>query len=277
VVSLAFSAMVAAGAGVPGAGLAKEIAGKLVCAVDLGACSDESALESAYGFEVAKMVSDHAPALEYEQGMFSLPIDYRECRDVACGQGVPSGEATQTNTGLPVTLFTHVIDCRDPGQPVPEDASCDELTAGFLYLQYWAYYPDSATTPFDEEIFARKGYHPDDWESFQVQIGPEWEAERASSHHGYNGTDGDPINDTGLIGGKTGWAEPTGRYWISSKSHAGRVGTDQEHYRWTNPEDIRLIPLEGLRDEWDDYEGSPDHTPAWLKDVYLDPENQGTD
>jgi hypothetical protein len=31
-----------------------------------------------------------------------------------------------------------------------------------------------------------------------------------------------------------------------------------------------------LAAEWDDYVGSTEHLPAWLKDVYLDPEATGT-
>ncbi len=62
----------------------------------------------------------------------------------------------------------HVVDCREPAAPVPAAARCDGERAGNLYIQYWAYYPDSRTVPFGEA-----GYHPDDWESFQVRIGPD--------------------------------------------------------------------------------------------------------
>jgi len=37
-----------------------------------------------------------------------------------------------------------------------------------------------------------------------------------------------------------------------------------------------LIPIESLSDEWDDYVGSPDHKPAWLKNVFYDPEATDT-
>jgi hypothetical protein len=113
--------------------------------------------------------------------------------------------------------------------------------------------------------------------------------ERASSHHGYNGQSGDPLNDTGLFDGKPGWTEATGRYTISSGSHAGRVGTapadknirrpssvERMPHRWTRPQDVRVIPIESLSGEWGDYVGSPDHKPAWLKDVFYDPEDTGT-
>ncbi len=273
VVSLAFAALVAGGVGVPGVDLAKAITAKLACALDLGSDCDSqaSALTAAYGAEVADLVAERVPLLHYEEGMLALPIDWRECREVACAQGPAAGRVVETNGGAPVTLFTHAVDCRDPDAPRPEEASCDGLSAGYLYLQFWAYYPDSQTPPFGDA-----SYHPDDWESFHVRIGPDGVAERASSHHGYNGSDGDPVNDTGILAGKTGWTAATGRYWISSRSHAGRVGSDQSKVRWTEPNDIQLVPLETMRDEWDDYVGSKEHLPAWLKDVYLNPEATGT-
>ena len=291
-VSIAFVAIVAAGLRVPGADLARTIAGKLVCAVGLGeSCGSEpSALVLEYGPEMAETVVGHVPLLDYEEGMLALPIDYRACREVACAQGVRAGRATETSTGEQVTLFSHVIDCRDPEAPVPPEAECKGVVAGNLYLQYWAYYPDSATAPFGEA-----GYHPDDWESFQVRIGPESIEERASSHHGYNGRGGNSLND--VIHSASGWTPSTGRYWISSGSHAGRVGEPPGKtthtlgppiaavrintiqpgpHRWTPSEDVRVIPIESIRGEWGDYVGSPDHKPAWLKDVFYDPEATGT-
>ena len=150
-----------------------------------------------------------------------------------------------------------------PRLPSLRRRDCEGDAAGNLYLQYWAYYPDSATTPFDEKLFGRAGYHPDDWESFQVRIGPNGIEERASSHHGYNDESGDAVNDTGWLPGKAAWSTASGRYWISSKSHAGRVGTWQgAPHRWTPSESVRVIPLETMRDEWNDYVGSAEHLPA---------------
>jgi hypothetical protein len=273
VVSLVYAALVAAGVRVPGTELASAIAGKLACAAGLGeGCGGEpTALVLEYGPELAQTVSRHVPTLQYEQGMLSLPVDYRECRELACAQGAYAGVVEETRTGLPVTLFSHVIDCRQPATPMPSEARCDGDRAGNLYVQYWAYYPDSRTVPF-----GKAGYHPDDWESFQVRIGPDATAERASSHHGYNGHGGDPLNDTGFLPGRSAWSEPTGRYWISSGSHAGRVGAKDSFARLTFPWQVDVVPIESLRDVWSDYVGSPDHLPAWLKDVYLDPEATGT-
>ena len=271
VVCVLFSAMVAAGVNLPGADLARSIAERLTCAVNLGeGCGGTpSALALEYGPEIAEAVTDHVPLLSYEEGMLALPIDYRTCRETACAQGPEAGRTSRTNGGEPVTLFSHVIDCRDPESPSPPWALCIGDAAGNLYLQYWAYYPDSATAPFGEA-----GYHPDDWESFQVRIGPDGVDERASSHHGYNGKGGNPFSDT--FGTASGWTEATGRYWVSSGSHAGRIGVDEPLYRWTLPEDVEMVPLESFDDDWDEYVGSPDHKPAWLKDVFYDPEAKGT-
>lgn len=285
-VSLGFAALVAAGVNVPGAGIVRAIADRLVCSANLGeGCGGEpTALVLEYGPEVAELISGHVPLIEYEQGMLALPIDYRECREVACAQGAESGRVSATNADEPVTLFSHVVDCRDSAAPEPPWAICLGEAAGNLYLQYWAYYPDSATAPFGDA-----GFHPDDWESFQVRIGPEGVEERASSHHGYNGEGGDPINDTGWLAGKAAWTEATGRYSVSSGSHAGRVGTNPADkkirrpsaigrmpHRWTRREDIQVIPIESFSEDWDEYKGSPKHKPAWLKDVFYDPEDTGT-
>ena len=274
VVSLAFGAMVAAGLNVPGANLARSIAERLLCAANLGeGCGGEpSALVLEYGPEVAELVAERVPVLSYEEGMLALPIDYRECREVSCAQGPGYGRTAESRSGEPVTLFSHVVDCRDPDAPVPPSADCSGNAAGNLYLQYWAYYPDSATAPF-----GKAGYHPDDWESFQVKVAPDGTDERASSHHGYNGEGGDPINDTGWFDGDSAWTDATGTYAISSGSHAGRVGSQPDlMHRWTHPEDVRVVPIESFSDEWGDYVGSPDHKPAWLKDVFYDPEDTGT-
>ena len=290
-VSLVFAGMVAAGVGVPGAGLARTLAGKLVCVLDLGsACGErESALITAYGSEVGDLVADHVPLLEYEEGMRVLPIDWRTCRENSCAEGAASGRVIKTSSGEPITLFSHVIDCRDPDHPEPSAADCEGDAAGNLYLQYWAYYPDSRTAPYDGKLFKEIGFHPDDWESFQVRITPDGVDERASSHHGYNGDISDPVNDTGWLPGESAWAPATGRYAISAGSHAGKVGTppadknirrpssvERLPHRLSRPKDVHVIPLETMRDEWDAYVGSTKHLPAWLKDVYLNPEETGT-
>ena len=85
-VGVLLAAVVAATSGrVPGAALARAIASKFVCALDLGdTCATESDLVAAYGAETAALVRDHAPWVFYEEGMTALPVDYRDCRDPKC-------------------------------------------------------------------------------------------------------------------------------------------------------------------------------------------------
>ena len=87
-----------------------------------------------------------------------------------------------------------MIDCREDAPP--SDADCSGARAGNLYLQYWFYYPGSATgegsTPLKGAIrkassaVGKPTFHRDDWESFQVRIEPNGRRlARASSHYGY--------------------------------------------------------------------------------------------
>ena len=101
-----------AGARVPGGSLARAIAERMICAVELSdACEGETELESAYGDEVAGLARDHAPRIRYERGMRALPVDYRRCREDACSTGAPTGEVWRSSTGEPVVAFVHVVDC----------------------------------------------------------------------------------------------------------------------------------------------------------------------
>ena len=175
---LLLAVLAAAGAGVPGASLARAIAAKIVCALELGeTCATEPDLVAAYGVDTAALVREHAPWVFYEEGMTALPVDYRDCRESECSVGEQLGAVTETDAGLPVTAFVHVVDCRDPEAAEP-GVDCRGTRAGKLYLQYWFYYTDSATLEgegLQKEAMAeigRPGFHPDDWESYQVRIGP---------------------------------------------------------------------------------------------------------
>lgn len=282
-VSLAFGALVAFGGSLPGVAVARAIVAKIACAVRLGdGCGQPaSELTLAYGAELAGMVAGHAPRLDYERGMRALPVDFRSCREDACAEGAGAGPVSESLAGEPVTLFSHVVDCRDPHGAQADGYVCSGGREGNVYLQYWAYYPGSQTS---RALFGERGFHPDDWESFAVRIGEEVVA-RASSHRGYNGASGDPVNDTGLFGGKAAWAETNGHYVISGGSHAGRVGARRADarwpravargaIRWTSADRVRIIPLESLRDEWAEH--SFEVTPPWAKQVFRDPEWRGT-
>jgi hypothetical protein len=270
-VSLVISALGAiAGLGLPGAALARAITSRIVCAVGLsdgcGLGADE--LLSAYGDEVAAVVRDHAPRILYESGMRALPVDYRRCRHDACADGAESGQVRRTESGEPVTLFVHVVDCRAGAPPPPEGVDCSGAHAGNLYIQYFAYYPGSATgegsTPLADVIrdastaLGSPTYHPDDWESFQVKVTPGRAFERASAHHGYGG----------------GWCPDAGAYFVSGGSHAGTV-LPRDADRETAPADINLIALEPIAASHPNVAFAI--TPPWIKKVWFDPEYEGTD
>jgi hypothetical protein len=274
-VSLAFATVAAvAGVRLPVAGLAEAVASKIACAVWLGdECESEAdALAAAYGGEVAGRVAEHAPTIHYEDGMLGLPVDYRECREDACSLGEGTGDVWRTADGERAVAFTHVVDCRPDAIQRTETAGadCSGERAGNLYLQYWLYWPDSQTDPWGE-----RGYHPDDWESFQVRIGADVAA-RASSHHSYNYGGGirNWASDTGVIT-KSGWG-PFAREWhVSAGSHAGHVDGESDSGRFTPGRRLRLIPIEAIAMGGRDDEVF-EVTPPWLKGVYTDPESKET-
>jgi len=184
-VSLLLLGLVAAGVRVPGAALARSLADRILCAATLAdGCGDEPALIAAYGSEVGELVRRHMPNLVFEAGSRALPVDFRRCRSSACGDGEGDELVRRTDEGLPVTVFVHVVDCREE-EPQPPDADCSGEREGNLYVQYWTYYADSATLR-GVPIAGPKGYHHDDWEGVQLRFGSDGEVdERASSHHGY--------------------------------------------------------------------------------------------
>lgn len=266
---------------VQGIALAHAIGERIVCAVRLTEdCRDEPRLRAANGPELAALMRAHAPALLYEEGMRTLPVDFRECRADACAEGPATGAVTRSAHGLRTVAFTHVIDCR-AGHIAATRAwggDCSGPRAGNLYLQFWLYYAGSATaegiTPLKGPIrrvstaLGHRSFHPDDWEGFQVRIGPGGTFARATSHHGYNG-----------------WAPDGDRYYISGGSHAGRPLSPPTHSwvplrlspasnRSTKDGRLVLLPLETLPDR-DRYSFAV--SPPWRKRVYFDPEYGGTD
>jgi hypothetical protein len=271
-VALLFAALALLGVRVPGTALARAIGSRVLCAVAVaGSCGDEPALMAAYGTEVGELVRDHMPALAFEAGSRAVPVDWRRCRSAACGDGGEEGEVRRTGAGLPVTAFVHVVDRRPRGA---------------LYIQYWLYYPDSATFR-GIPIAERKGYHEDDWESVQVRIDEDGDVDqRASSHHGYNYRESaaNLASDAGFgplreleetvgVRAANGWGPETGVLLVSGGSHAGNLGDDAGP-RFTPARAVHLVPLEPIAAE--------DRTsfaisPPWLKQVWRDPEAEGTD
>ncbi len=299
----------------PATELARAIAAKLVCAVRLSdACSAHSELVEAYGPELAARIAAEAPEIAYEDGMTALPVDFRFCRGHGCGNGPESGAVWASHTGELTTAFVHVVDCRSAAarsDAAARGQDCSEGRAGNLYIQYWLYYEDSTSL---RDLPGRVGFHEDDWEGYQVRIGPDGTEARATSHHGYNydGGLGSWPSDAGLVH-RSAWGPSTGRLWVSGGSHAGHVhehrrlsmrrigragagvgaralaavrGTRTRvrlprrltalppRARWTPADRLTLIPIETL-------DPAARRTPfavvpPWRKPVYRDPEDQGT-
>ena len=136
-----------------------------------------------------------------------LPVDFRRCRQTACSNGSDRpAEINESDSGLPVTAFTQVVDRRRDG--------------GSLYLQYWLYFPESFSGGIGRkvELFGGKwpGAHADDWEGYQVKISPNGDlAARTTAHGGYTN-----------FGSSAGWGRWTGWYRVSGGSHAGQLVDD---------------------------------------------------
>lgn len=288
-------AMVAAASGFRNLRLVGEISERLVCAVRLQVpCRHDPELIAGYDAEIAGLLREHAPLISYEQGMRSLPVDFRECRSPDCADGTVSGRTDASLLAAHVTGFTHVVDCRKPADPVPRRADCSGGAAGNIYLQYWLYYPDSASLR-GIPVLGERGFHLDDWESYQVKIGRDGKVfARASSHNGYNGLPsiGDWASDTsGKLPGadslrrlterlglreRGGWSpvvHSRSLLLVAGGSHAGRAGGHDDHVRWTPPAAVRLRPIERFSGTSQTFA----ITPPWRKRVYLHPEYVGTD
>lgn len=274
VVALLLAGLVAVGVRVPGAALARGIGSRILCAAALAdRCGDEPVLIAAYGDEIGRLVREHMPTLFFEDGSRALPVDFRRCRSSACGDGTPRGLVDETDAGLPVTAFVHAIE---------QD--------GYVYIQYWLYYADSATLR-GVPIAGTKGYHEDDWESVQIRIGPDGSVdERASSHHGYNHAQsvanaGSDLGSRSLtaaaeaVGARQhgGWGPETGMLVVSGGSHAGNAESFFPHFdRVTPAGHVHLIPLESIAaGEGDTYRFAI--APPWRKRAWDDPETDSTD
>jgi hypothetical protein len=270
-----------AGARLPGLALPSAIAKRLACAAGLGesGCAGvpDPDLAAEYGAELAALARRRVPTLAYEEGMRALPVDFRACREDPCSLGAESGEVLASDAGEPVTLFVHVVDCREEAaKEAREDGfDCSGERAGNLYLQYWAYYPGSQSL---RALPGDVGHHADDWESFQLRIGPGGAMARASSHHGYNHGDGagNWLSDAGITRRAAWGPAGGGRYYVSGGSHAGHAFQERAPlWRWTPGELVRLVPVEAVARGWGGAEFAV--TPPWRKHVYRDPESTGTD
>jgi hypothetical protein len=246
-IALVFAALGAGAAGLSWR-LGESVLHAVVCNAG-GWCEDSEALERAYGDRAAADVRRLAPLIVYERDSAQLPVDYRRCRRTWCSDGseraAPIG---RSKLGLRVTAFTRVLDERDRG--------------GSLYIQYWLYFPESFTGGIGRRLgpLAKHwpGFHRDDWEGYQVRIGPRGNlSARASAHGGYRG-----FKDS------AGWGPWTGLYRVSGGSHAGHLVTRPTGERHTRTAALDLIPLETLphRDL-----SRFEVTPPWRKEVFREP------
>lgn len=241
-VALGFAALTVVVARTDAWGLGERVVRALVCAVD-GGCEERDSLDLAYGDELADAVREHAPNVAYEHRSAALPVDFRRCRETGCSDGPDAARAIdRSRSGLPVTAFTRVVDRRRQG--------------GALYLQYWFYFPESFTGGIGR-VFGDKwpGFHPDDWEGYQVRISPGGaESARATAHGEY----------------ASDWTSSGGWYRVSGGSHAGQVVEAPRGERVTHASKLELVPLERLG-------GTGRYTfvvtPPWLKEVYSRPES----
>lgn len=278
VLSLTMLALVAVGTRVPGAALVRAVADQIICAASLAnGCGDEPTLIAAYGSEVGELVRRHMPTIAFENGSRALPVDFRRCRRSECSDGVGEGSIRETDEGLPVAAFVHVIDCRqgEADRAEAAGADCSGGRAGNLYVQYWTYYADSATLR-NVPIAGKKGYHADDWESVQLRFRSDGKVDqRASSHHGYNHSRGigNWGSDAGVIQ-HDGWGPATSLLFVSGGSHAGNAAGFPEITRFTPGRRVHLIPLEQIAAT---STARFAVSPPWLKKVWFDPEAAGTD
>lgn len=306
-VALAMMAMLAAGVRVPGGELARTIAERLICAAGVGAaCGNQSDLTLAYGEELAKLVTEHAPGLAFEEGAAWLPTDYRDCGRPDCAEAAGTGRRERTLTGEPATAFTRVLDCRAAADPATDSAvpgpaltvgrsslsaECGGERSGKVYLAYWFYYPESSTFE-DVPLLEEHGFHPHDWESYQVRYDPASGEvhSRASSHKGHNSRRGPenlasdagaaPINDLlESVGARPrgGWGETVGWLEVSAGSHAGNVAANRDGAAaHLEAADLRFVPLETMVESGLAQPGFAPVSPPWKKTLWNDPETPGT-
>jgi hypothetical protein len=184
-----------------------------------------------------------APPLVAERGDGEQPVDFQRCRQPECAR-----------SGRPV-LYVHAV-----------------RRAGFLYLEYWEYLPESRTAHLG--IAQLDGYHRDDWEGVIVKLRPEGAVvgARASAHLGWSGRS--PwwqlrAND---------WAPYPAPVYRASGSHAGsfhREGVDLAGDRWDGDAaagpDPLLLPADRAADAGATFDQGA--SPPWQKQVWSDPES----
>ena len=114
--ALLVAVLAAAGAASPAPRWRGAIAARIVCAIELDdTCADEPDLVAAYGIDTAAARRRARPARLLRAG------DDRAARRLprlprvgVLGRHASRATSPQTDAGLPVTVFVHVVDCREP-------------------------------------------------------------------------------------------------------------------------------------------------------------------
>jgi hypothetical protein len=275
-VALALAAAVSFVPAVDGRPLGAALARALVCAVTRDCRAEGAALRTAYGERDAALVREHAPNIVYERGTLTLPVDYRRCRSHRCSDAPDDRDLDvhrSARGGMRATAFTRVVH-----------------RGGKTYIQYWLYYPDSPSTFLHSHGILKwlglhdPGYHPDDWEAFEVRIDRRGRVAVRASAHGH-------WQWCKHIWCKNHWGPGTGWTRVSRGSHAGHIPLAARphlkrwgvriryrplrpgaglHERATMAPGIRLVPLETL----DHHTYRPlkgGIKPPWTKKTYLNP------
>jgi hypothetical protein len=300
--ALVLGTLVAASPRFDGRSFGGFLAFRIVCTIERDCHDGDGSLTRAYGARDAALVRDLAPNLVHERGERQLPVDWRDCRRVACAEAPdePDLDVHRTHAGERATAFTRIL-----------------RRGGKTYVQYWFYYPDSRSTwAGSDELWDRAwdhaegrglvgeapaypGTHRDDWEAYAIRIDPGGRAwVRASSHRHWQSCK--------ELWCKNRWTGRTGWIRVSRGSHAGHIplrhalrrtpawvlprqillpgesgaethrvpllpGHDLDE-RTTTGEGLRLVPLETL-----DARGyrpiDEGVRPPWQKDSYWDPES----
>ncbi len=217
--ALVLGALVAASPRFDGRSFGGFLAFRIVCTIERDCHDGDGSLTRAYGTRDAALVRDLAPNLVYEPGERQLPVDWRDCRRVACAEAPdePDLDVHRTHAGERATAFTRIL-----------------RRGGRTYLQYWFYYPDSRSTwAGSDDLWDRAwghaedrgivgetpaypGTHRDDWEAYAIRIDPGGRAwVRASSHRHWQGCK--------ELWCKNRWTARTGWTRVSRGSHAGHI------------------------------------------------------
>ncbi|MFL5886713.1 MAG: hypothetical protein ACJ77M_16710 [Thermoleophilaceae bacterium] len=289
-VCVSLGGLLAFGPRVDGRSLGGLIAHSIVCQVR--SCSgDDDELVARYGARDAALVRRFAPSIVYEPGTYTLPVDFRQCRSHRCSDA-PDDQSLDVHRSargsVPATAFTHVVH-----------------EGGRTYVQYWLYYPDSNSVfpgsrqLWDVARFATfglagryPGFHNDDWEGYQVEVGPDGRAvARATAHDWYQ--------TCKFARCRNKWMPVTGWTRVSKGSHAGHIPTepvrtnlarrhgskpmrvaDRPSYpgvdfdeRTTTAAGLRLVPIESVDTAGLKFDGI---TPPWRKEVYTHPRSDST-